>query len=160
MLSKIEVLLLSVFLLLPFALYANDNNATHSNTEQNLTFSQTYWKLIDLHEHLLSPEKMNRDAHIIFSQMKEGKGTFKGASGCNDMLGKYQGDENNISIDTKHIAMTRMACPYMEIETQFIAVLGKASAWKMNADYLSLLDDKGVPIALFKALESSTKISR
>lgn len=157
MLAKIQALLLSVFLSLPFALYANDNNTTQFNIEQNLTFTQTYWKLIDLHEHLLSPEKMSRDAHIVFSDIKEGKGTFKGASGCNDMLGKYEGNDNNITIDTKHIAMTRMACPDMEIETQFIAVLGKASAWKMNANYLSLLDDKGMPIALFKALENPKK---
>ena len=157
MLSKIQAVLLSVFLSLPFTLYANDNNTTQSNIEQNLTFTQTYWKLIDLHEHLLSPEKMSRDAHIVFSDIKEGKGTFKGASGCNDMLGKYEGKDNNISIDIKHIAMTRMACPYMEIETQFIAVLGKASRWKMNADYLSLEDDKGMPIALFKALKNPKK---
>ena len=151
MLTKIQALSLFIFLSLPFTLYANDNNTTQSNIEQNLTFTETYWKLIDLHEHLLSAEKMSRDAHIVFSHMKEGKGTFKGASGCNDMLGKYEGNDNTITIDTKHIAMTRMACPYMEIETQFIAALGKATVWKMNANYLSLLDDKGVPIALFKA---------
>ena len=157
MLAKIQALSLFIFLLLPFTLYANDNNATQPNIEQNLTFTETYWKLVDLNEHMLSPEKMSRDAHIVFSHIKEGKGTFKGASGCNDMLGKYEGNENNISIDTKHIAMTRMACPYMEIETQFVVVLGKVSAWEINADYLSLLDDKGVPIALFKALENPKK---
>ncbi len=155
--AKIEALLLSVFVLLPFSLYANDNTTTPSNAEQNITFSKTYWKLIDLHEHLISSEKMSRDAHIVFSDMKEGKGTFKGASGCNDMLGKYEGKDNTITIDIKHIAMTRMACPYMEIETQFIEVLGKASTWKMNVNYLSLLDDKGMPIALFKALENPKK---
>ena len=157
MLAKIQALSLFIFLSLPFTLYANDNNTTQPNIEQNLTFTETYWKLVDLNEHILSPEKMSRDAHIVFSDIKEGKGTFKGASGCNDMLGKYEGNDNNISIDTKHIAMTRMACPYMEIETQFIAVLGKVATWKMNADYLSLLDDKGVPIALFQALENPKK---
>ena len=157
MLAKMQALSLFIFLLIPFTLYANDNNTTQSNLEQNLTFTETYWKLIDLNEHILSPEKMSRDAHIVFSHIKEKKGTFKGASGCNDMLGKYEGKDNHISIDTKHIAMTRMACPYMEIETQFIAVLGNAATWKMNADYLSLLNDKGVPIALFKALGNPKK---
>ncbi len=157
MLAKIQALSLFIFILLPFALYANDNNTTQSNIEQNLTFTETYWKLVDLNEHILSPEKMNRDAHIVFSHIKEGKGTFKGASGCNDMLGKYKGNDNNISIDTKHIAMTRMACPYMEIETQFIAALGKVTTWKMNVDYLSLLDDKGMPIALFRAVKNLKK---
>jgi len=157
MLAKIQTLSLFLFLILSPMLHANDNNTTQNNIEQNLTFESTYWKLVDLNEHILSPEKMSRDAHIVFSKMIEGKGTFKGASGCNDMLGKYEGNENNVSIDAKHIAMTRMACPYMEIETQFITVLGKVNAWKINADYLSLLDDKGLPIALFKAVKTQEK---
>jgi len=153
MLAKIQTLSLFLFLILPIMLPADDNNITQNNTEQNLTFESTYWKLVDLNEHTLSPEKMSRDAHIVFSKLIEGKGTFKGASGCNDMLGKYEGNDNTISIDAKHIAMTKMACPYMEIETQFMRVLGKVNAWKINAEYLSLLDDKGLPIALFKAVK-------
>lgn len=157
MLAKIETL--SLFLLFIFftMLHANDNNTTQNNIEQNLTFESTYWKLIDLNEHILSPGKMSRDAHIIFSKTSDGKGTFKGASGCNEMLGKYVLSENNIKIDAKHIAMTRMACPYMEIETKFIGVLAKVRVWKMNAEYLTLLDEQGLPVALFKALKKEEK---
>jgi len=155
--AKIQTLVLFLFFTFSLTLNANDNNTTQNNIDQNLTFTNTYWKLVDLNEHILSQEKMSRDAHIIFSNIVEGKGTFKGASGCNDMLGKYVGNENNISIDTKHIAMTRMACPYMEIETQFITVLGQVASWKINAEYLSLIDKEGLPIALFKALKYQKK---
>jgi len=157
MLAKRQTLFLLFTFLMSLTLYANDNNTTGKLPYQNITFSTTYWKLIDLNEHTISPEKMSREAHIVFSVMVDGKGKFNGASGCNDMLGKYLGNDNNISIDTKHIAMTRMACPYMEIETQFINILGRASSWTINAGHLSLKDTNGLPIALFKAVEDKIK---
>lgn len=157
MLAKRQTLSLFLTFILSLTLYANDTNTTHISPEQNLTFATTYWKLIDLNEHTLSPEKMSREAHIIFSDILEGKGKFKGASGCNDMLGKYLSHDNHISIDSKHIAMTRMACPYMEIETQFIDILGRAASWVIKAEHLSLKDENGVPIALFKSVKHKTK---
>jgi len=157
MLAKRQTLSLLLTFLMSLTLYANDNNTTDKLPDQNITFSTTYWKLIDLNEHTISPEKMSREAHIVFSIMVDGKGKFNGASGCNDMLGKYLGNDNNISIDTKHIAMTRMACPYMEIETQFIDILGRATSWTINAEHLSLKDTNGLPIALFKAVEDKIK---
>ena len=153
MLAKRQTLSLLLTFLLFIRLYANDNNTMEPSSEQNLTFSMTYWKLIDLNEHTISSEKMSREAHIIFSTLTEGKGKFNGASGCNDMIGKYVGNDNNISIDTQHIAMTRMACPDMEIETQFIKILGKTVSWSINAGHLSLKDSNGTSIALLKAIK-------
>jgi putative lipoprotein len=152
MLAKIQTLSLFLFLILSAMLHASDNNTTQHNIDQNLTFESTYWKLIDLNEHILSSEKMSRDAHIVFSKTDEGKGTFKGASGCNEMLGKYELNGNHMSIDAQHIAMTRMACPYMGIETKFVEILGRVRMWKINADYLTLMDEQEVPLALFRAV--------
>jgi heat shock protein HslJ len=158
MLAKRQTLSLFLTFIISLTLYANDSNLTDTHPDQNVTFSTTYWKLIDLDEHTISSDKMSREAHIVFSNMSEGKGKFNGASGCNDMIGKYIGHDNNISIDTKHIAMTRMACPYMEIETQFIHILGKAVSWSINAGHLSLKDINGSSIALFKADKTKTQL--
>jgi len=158
MLTKREILSLFFTCILSLTLYANDNNSTRNLSDQNITFSTTYWKLIDLNEHTISVEKMSREAHIVFSTIHEGTGKFNGASGCNDMIGKYVGNDHNISIDTKHIAMTRMACPYMEIETHFITILGKAVSWSINAEHLTLKDINGSSIALFKADKTKTQI--
>lgn len=157
MFAKMQTVSLFILFLIGVLLHAEDANTTMTHQDDNLTFTTTYWKLVDLHEHTISPEKMSREAHIIFSPTKEGKGKFKGASGCNDMLGKYMGNEHNISIDTKHIAMTRMACPYMEIETQLIDILGEVFSWRINAGYLSLKDSNGSSIALFIADQNKTK---
>lgn len=139
--------------LLSCTLYANDINSTQTSHEQNLTLSKTYWKLLDLNEHIISPEQMNREAHLVFSVLTEGKGKFKGATGCNEMLGKYMGDKHTLTIDTKHIAMTRMACPHTKLETDFLTLLGKTASWKINAGHLSFKDTNGSTIMLFKAIE-------
>jgi len=157
MLAKRQTLSLLLTFILSLTLYANDNNTTDPTSEQNLTFSLTYWKLVTLNDKNISNEKMSREAHIIFSPTLEGKGKFKGASGCNDMLGKYLANDNNLTIDTKHIAMTRMACPQIEIETQFIQTLGSVLSWKISAEYLELMDLNGSSIARFEADENKTK---
>lgn len=157
MLYKRQTLSLLLALLFSLTLYANDINSTQTPSDQNLSFSETYWKLVDMNEHLISPEPMKREAHIIFSLLDEGKGKFKGATGCNEMLGKYIGKENTLHIDTKHIAMTRMACRDMALETDFIRLLGKTASWKINAGHLSFKDSNGSVIMLLKAIEKVKK---
>jgi heat shock protein HslJ len=158
MLAKRQILPLFLTFIISFTLYANDNNTTRIPPDQNITFSKTYWKLIELNEDNISTAKMSREAHIVFSTTVEGAGRFKGASGCNEMLGKYSGNDNNISIDTQHIAMTRMACPQIEIETQFIQTLGRALFWEINMEYLELMDSNGSHIAKFIADYNKTKM--
>jgi len=155
MLVKRQTLSLLLPFLFSLTLYANDTNTTQTPHEQNLTFTTTYWKLVDLNEHLIPDTRMKREAHIIFSVLDDGTGKFKGATGCNEMLGKYSGKEDTLSIDTEHIAMTRMACPSIALETDFIALLGKTASWKINAGHLSLKDRNGSTIILFKAIKNS-----
>ena len=157
MLIKIHTLFLFLFLTFPLTNYANDNNSTKTNIDQNTTFVSTYWKLENLNESVTLPNKMSREAHIVFSPLVDGNGKFKGASGCNGMFGKYVGVQHNIRIDTAHIAMSRMACPDMEIEAHFIKTLGNARTWKIKAMTLELMDSMGTSIALFTALEKRSK---
>ena len=152
MLTKKHILFLFLSLGFFYSMQANENNVSTESSSQNPTFTSTYWKLINLSEHDMLPDTMSREAHLVFSPMHDGKGSFKGASGCNDMLGKYVGDENNISIDIKHMAMTRLACPDMKTETQFIKILGNTMSWKIHASYLEFIDSNGTSIAMFEAL--------
>jgi heat shock protein HslJ len=85
--------------------------------------------------------------------LEDGKGKFQGASGCNAMLGQYESDEYNLTIDTKHIAMTLMACPEIKIETQFINVLGLVKHWKIINNNLALLDSNGTVLTRFEAVK-------
>jgi heat shock protein HslJ len=128
----------------------SDTNTTKNALEINHTFNTTYWKLIHLLNKDINASKLSREAHIIFSPLDNGKASFHGASGCNEMLGKYESIEYNITID-KHIAMTRMACPSMEIEIQFLKVLGKTIVWNIVGNYLELLDSNNSVLARFRA---------
>ena len=128
----------------------SDTHTTENTLETNHTFNTTYWKLIHLLNTDINASKLSREAHIIFSPLDNGKASFHGASGCNEMLGKYESMEHNITID-KHIAMTRMACPSMEIEIQFLEVLGKTIVWNIVGNHLELLDSNNSVLARFRA---------
>jgi len=157
MLVKIHTLLLFLFLALTPSLYANENNATVPHADTHHTLTSTYWRLVNLSEESMLSENMSREAHIVFSPIEDGEGRFNGALGCNDMLGKYAGDENDITIDTKHMAMTRLACPDMQTETQFIKILGDTVQWKVHKGYLEFIDNNGITIAMFEALRKKTE---
>jgi len=129
------------------------NNVTLQMVDQNLSFSNTYWKLITLVDNDINTENMSREVHMIFSILLERKGKFKGASGCNAMLGTYEGSDNNLSIDQKHIAMTRMACPDIKIEAQFIQVLGLTTNWNIVENHLELMDNNQTVLMRFKAVK-------
>lgn len=130
-----------VFLLLSVlsVSFATDTNTTTPNQSQP-TFDSIHWKLIYIGNVDINASQMKRAAHIIFSPLTKGEGTFKGASGCNEMLGTYKAVDQNLSIDTKHIAMTRMACPSMDIETKFLDALAHIQHWSIEENNLELLD--------------------
>lgn len=157
MLAKVLTLFVFISLSYTLTLYANDHNNTIRIADKNTTFALTYWRLINLSNHMMSVEKMRREAHIVFDPVLEGKGRFKGALGCNDMLGKYIKIEDTITIDTKHMAMTRLACPDMETEIQFIDRLSKARSWKIKEQHLEFMDNNGSSIAMFEAVKKKTK---
>lgn len=154
---KHSIPLLSFLLLFHTSLIADDINLTsdmnntQNSLETNHTFNTTYWQLTQLLNKDINASKLSREVHIIFSPLENGKASFHGASGCNEMLGKYESIEHNLTIDNKHIAMTRMACPDMEIEIQFLEVLGKIIVWEIVDNHLELLDSNNSVLARFKA---------
>ena len=150
MLAKRQVLSVFFTFALSLTLYANKGNTL--STEDNPTFFTTYWKLVYLLNEEVNSSTMSREAHIIFSPLNKGKGKFQGASGCNAMLGQYEGNEHNLTIDKQHIAMTMMACPHMKIETKFLNALGSVHAWKIESNNLELLDNNRSMIIRFEAI--------
>ena len=125
-----------------------------SNQSLDTEFTHTYWKLIILFSEEIDSSIMMREAHIIFQTLDNGKGKFKGAAGCNAMLGTYQSMDNNLTIDSKHIAMTRMACPEDHVETNFLKAMHGTVQWQIKGNYLVFLDSNSSLLAGFKAVES------
>jgi heat shock protein HslJ len=135
--------------LITFALFTSLMSETKS--QKPFSFYETHWRLVHLLSQEVNASGLSREAHIIFTPHQEKTGNFHGATGCNEMLGKYESTEENLSIDTKHIAMTRMACPDMQLEQTFLKTLGSVKQWKIENHTLFLRDANQSVIATFEA---------
>ena len=159
MLSKLHKVIL--FFIFTISILAQTPSTIVSSTSLNDSnqlldreFTHTYWKLIALFSEEVDSSVMMREAHIVFQTLNNGKGKFKGAAGCNAMLGTYQSMDNNLTIDSKHIAMTRMACPEDHVETNFLKAMHATVQWQIKDNYLVFLDSNSSLLAGFKAVIS------
>ena len=159
MLSKLHSTVLFFFLTVSILAQTPSTTISPSslndlNQSLDREFTQTYWKLISLFSEEVDSSVMIREAHIIFQTLDNGKGKFKGAAGCNAMLGTYQSMDNNLTIDSKHIAMTRMACPEGDVETNFLKAMHGTVQWQIKDNYLVFMDSNFSALAEFKAVNS------
>ncbi|NOR56771.1 MAG: META domain-containing protein [Sulfurovum sp.] len=147
------------FLFLPHISLAETNVSLETNTSEEAlkiqtispTFSTTYWQLIKLFDEDIYAENMHRETYMLFSPVLDAHGEFKGATGCNDILGKYNANESQLSFDVDHIAMTRMACPDENIETDFLKALKQTKSWSIKEDKLMFLDANQSAVITFKS---------
>jgi heat shock protein HslJ len=103
----------------------------------------TTWSLAGLNG-LPLPEKVQVTAEF------GSDGTVSGSAGCNTYSGSYTLDGGSITIGS--LASTEMACPepQMAAETAYLAALGKATAWTIDAEgKLSLAGADAKPSLVF-----------
>lgn len=82
--------------------------------------------------------------------LNEKESRASGFSGCNRFNGTYTSDAKTLSFSSA-MAMTRMACPEMGIETAFMDVLTQTKTWKIEGTTLHLQTADGKPLATFTA---------
>ncbi len=114
---------------------------------QASSLTNTYWKLIRLDGKPVTPEKDQREAHLIF---QEKDNHLAGSGGCNRIMGTYRLEGNSLSFGK--VASTMMACPNLNDEQAFLAALAKVKRWKFDGPQLVLLGEAGQPLASFDAL--------
>jgi len=131
----------------------NTSQSTLQKTSDKPTFTSTYWQLVKLFDDEIDSDVMHRETYLLFSPLEYTHGEFKGATGCNDILGKYKAASSELSFDTEHIAMTRLACPDVSIESEFLQALKESKSWQIHEGYLALLDVNQTRIAEFKAID-------
>ena len=108
-----------------------------------------YWKLIELGNRNLDSEmNMQQEAHLILHSSEH---RITGNGACNNFSGSYElGKENRISFSK--IISTRMACPDMEVEDQFMTAMESADSFSLSKDTLSMYSAEMVPLARFVAV--------
>jgi polar amino acid transport system substrate-binding protein len=76
-------------------------------------------------------------------------GSVSGTAGCNSYSAAYTVDGDSLSIG--QVASTMMACdqPTMDQETAFLAAMQSASSFKLEAEQLHILNDKGQVVVDF-----------
>lgn len=65
-------------------------------------------------------------------------GKITGNGGCNNYFGELSLDPTAGNFSAKNIGATKMACPNMEVETQFFSMLNAATKYVVKGNTLEL----------------------
>lgn len=125
-----------------------NENADATAASVNSELLETRWKLIELNgQPVTNPAGDQKEAFIILS--KEGN-RVQGSGGCNSLMGSYELQKDN-QIKFSGMAMTRMACPDMAMETQLGPIFDAVDNYAINGKFLMLHKAKMAPLAKFEA---------
>lgn len=108
---------------------------------------EKYWKLTEL---MGQPIHFtgSKEPHMI---LKMTDSTVQGFAGCNGFRGKYE-FKGRLQIHFSQILSTKMACPDLKIEQEFMKALGTADNYSQRGDTLYLNKARMAPLAKFEAV--------
>ena len=114
------------------------------------TLENTYWKLASVRGQPVPPAaERQREAHLILQPTQR---RMLGSSGCNRMSGSYVLDGERLAFS--HAVGTMMACrDGMERERAFLDAFTAVARWRLQGQRLVLLDEHGVPLLQFDAVD-------
>jgi len=127
-------------------------NAVVTFTAQPTTLAGTSWTVIGYNngKEVVVSVIIGTEPTAVFGE----DGTLSGSAGCNDYNAPYEADDDgNISIGPA--ATTRKMCSepegIMEQESQYLAALGTAATYRLEADRLEVRTAEGALAADFAA---------
>jgi copper homeostasis protein (lipoprotein) len=127
----------------------SDNATRYLLSKLQYEILEKYWTLVELNGRGVAMDStFIREPHIIF---KSGGSRIIGNGGCNGFSGEYKIESLN-HITMSKILSTRMACPKMDLEGEFLDVLQKADNFNIAGDSLTLNKARMAPLARFKAV--------
>jgi len=108
------------------------------------------WQLVQLYGRSIQPEE---GKFLLTFSAEEGR--LAGVGACNRIAGKFTTDESR-ALKLGPILSTRMACPGLEQEQQFIRALESATHYDMDGPMMLLFSD-GEIRAVFQALPAAAE---
>ena len=119
------------------------------------TLENKVWKLNEMEG--LAAETINDedDAFTLEFFVEEDQTKVAGRSNCNNIMGLYEVEGSALKF--KQMASTMMACPDMEAEDAFNAMLEQVSAYSIEEGVLTLKAGDAV-LATFKAQEKAEQV--
>jgi heat shock protein HslJ len=118
-----------------------------AQSQSQAQLENTYWKLMTLNGDAVVTPEGAREIQFVLHQ--EGH-RVAGFSGCNQMMGAYQVENDKITFS--QMGGTRMFCENtMDIETRVHQMFAAVAAWKISGESLALIDAGGQTIATFES---------
>ena len=112
------------------------------------TLAETKWKLASLNNVAI----VQKSKKVNFLKLNSKDGRFIAYMGCNSISGSYAMPMST-KIVFSNAVMTRMACPDMTLETDFLAMLENVASYKIENDRLLLFNERKKVIAKFTAIK-------
>lgn len=117
-----------------------------NQAEGKYTLAETKWKL----EQLNGKTIIQKGKKMNFLKMNSTDGKFSAYAGCNSMFGSYAMPSSN-TISFSSIGATRMACPNMSTENDFMRMLESTTRYVLEKETLKFYGSRKTPIATFVA---------
>lgn len=110
-----------------------------------MPLTNTYWQLESVAGEEVPETGSEQKAHILF--LDDGRVT--GYSGCNQYMGKYRVEGENLLFDS--LSSTRMACDDNLIEELLFAAFARTVGVYLEGIEFRLLGEDGEELAVFEA---------
>lgn len=110
---------------------------------------ETRWQLIRLGGKTIQPEEGS------FTILFAAEGTLSGTGACNRLTAHYEADDTR-ALKIGPVAATRMTCPDLALEQEFVAAMESTTHYDMDGPMLMLLCD-GELRAVLQALPAEQK---
>lgn len=116
---------------------------------EKVSLTDTKWKLVEFRGKPV--EYKNPENKEIFIQLNSDNSAY-GFSGCNTFRGSYELKEGN-RITFSKMASTLMACPDMELESEFMKVIETADNYNFDGKNFVLNKARMAPLARFEPMK-------
>ncbi len=101
----------------------------------------------------LNAKPIDGDANSYYIKFDSNNDQFSAKAGCNTLFGAFQLGETT-KIAFSNVGATKMYCPNMEIENQFIQLLENTAQLKINQNTLIFSSSNSKPLASFRLVEN------
>ncbi len=124
--------------------------AAVTDTKPDASLTNIYWQLTELGGRPVLPGiGQEREIHLILQAQNH---RVQGFAGCNRFQGKYTLEEKIGRLHFSPLMTTKMACPALAQEKEFLKTLERADSFSIKGDTLSLNKARMASLAKFQAV--------
>lgn len=116
--------------------------------KQQTQLTDRHWKLVELNGQKVDYNKKKGNQPYIILRPDDNNKVF-GNAGCNRFFGTFELKEGG-QISFSQMGATKMYCPNMETEKQFLQILSKADNYSLDGETMTLNKAKMSPLAKFQ----------